>query len=257
MTGFGCPRRHVAECASTNDLARAWAADASDPAPHGALVTADFQTRGRGRRGRGWDAAPGQSALMSFVLRPNLSLADAWQIGFLAALAAAEALRGMGLDARLKWPNDVLLHGAKVAGALVETILTPPELGAGGRSSPPALGAGGQMAAIAGIGVNVNQPGFHAADYAYPPTSLRLVTGREQSVEEIIQAVAAALGRWDALYRQGGFAPVLSTCQTYLAVGAIVRRGVETATLTGLTSDGHARVRLSDGTFAEWTALEG
>ena len=244
MTGFGCPRRHVAECASTNDLARAWAADASDPAPHGALVTADFQTRGRGRRERRWDAAPGQSALMSFVLRPNLSLADAWQIGFLAALAAAEALRGMGLDARLKWPNDVLLHGAKVAGVLVETVLAPPGSGAG-------------MAAIAGIGLNVNQPGFHAADYAHPPTSLRLVTGRDQSVEEIIQAVAAALGRWDALYRQDGLAPVLAACLTHLAVGATVRRGVETATLTGLTSDGHARVRLNDGTFAEWAALEG
>ena len=58
MTVFGQPRRHVAECDSTNDLARAWANDAADPAPHGALITAAYQTRGRGRRGRHWDAAP-------------------------------------------------------------------------------------------------------------------------------------------------------------------------------------------------------
>ena len=135
MTPFGQPRRHVAECDSTNDLARAWATDAADPAPHGALVTADFQTRGRGRRGRQWDAAPGESALMSFVLRPHIPLADAWHLGFLAALATSDALRAMGLHAQIKWPNDVLLQGAKVAGVLVETVLAPPELGAGGRSS--------------------------------------------------------------------------------------------------------------------------
>ena len=132
MTPFGQPRRHVAECDSTNDLARAWATDAADPAPHGALVTAEFQTRGRGRRGRQWDATPGESALMSFVLRPPVPPADAWHLGFLAALATSDALRAMGLDAEIKWPNDVLLRGSKVAG------------GAGGNcSGSPLLGRGG------------------------------------------------------------------------------------------------------------------
>ena len=243
MTHFGLPRRHVAECASTNDLARTWASEVSDPAPHGALVTADFQTRGRGRRGQRWDAPAAQSALMSFVLRPAILLADAWQLGFLAALATAEALRGRGLDAKLKWPNDVLLHGAKVAGMLVETVPAP-------------AASGASVVAIAGIGLNVNQPAFEdSGDYAYPPTSLRLVTGQEHTVEDIIQAVADAFGRVDAEATDSGFDPILTALRTYLAVGATVRRGAQTATLVGLNADGGACVCLSDGTFADWTAL--
>ena len=70
---------------------------------------------------------------MSFVLRPPIPLADAWHLGFLAALAVSDALREMGLDTLIKWPNDVLLLGSKVAGVLVETALPPPELGAVGR----------------------------------------------------------------------------------------------------------------------------
>lgn len=245
MTTFGLPRRRLDVCPSTNDLARAWARDPTDPAPHGALVTADFQTQGRGRRGRRWEAAPAQSALMSFVLRPDGPLADAWQIGFLAALAAAEALRGLGLDARLKWPNDVLLQGAKSAGVLVEVVsLARPR-------------AQGRYAAIAGIGVNVNQEGFDADDYAYPPTSLRRVTGREHDIEAVIQAVADRFGHWDAVYRSDGFAPVLAGWRASLAVGAIVRHGPLTARLLGLSDTGQARVQLPDGTFADWATVEG
>ncbi len=235
MTPFGTPHRHVTECGSTNDLARAWALDPDDPAPHGALVTADFQTQGRGRRGRRWDAPAAESALMSFVLRPKIVPADAWHLGFLASLAAADALRGLGLDAKLKWPNDVLLHGDKVAGVLVE------------------VSAG---AAIAGIGLNVNQTGFDADDYAYPPTSLRLATGRDWPIPQITQSVADALGRWDSAYRQDGFAPLYDVWQERLAVGAPLRRGPEAATLAAVTPDGQARVRLADGTFTLWTALE-
>jgi BirA family biotin operon repressor/biotin-[acetyl-CoA-carboxylase] ligase len=241
MTDFGTPHRHVHECGSTNDLARAWALDTYDPAPHGALVSADFQTAGRGRRGRRWDAPADESALMSFVLRPQIAPAAVWHLGFLVSLAGADALRDLGFgDARLKWPNDVLLHGAKVAGVLVETVLAPEAV----------------RFVVAGIGLNVNQSRFEAEDYAYPPTSLRLVTGRVWPVADIRAAVTAALGQWDTSYRRDGFAPVLAAWQEHLAVGAVLRRGAETAALEALTPQGHARVRRDDGTLAEWTALE-
>ena len=240
MTTFGQPHRHVAVCDSTNDLARAWAADTLDPAPHGALVTADFQTLGRGRRGRHWDAPAAQSALMSFILRSNTPLADAWHLGFLAALATADALVGMDLDARLKWPNDVLLEGSKVAGVLVETLLTPGQFNA----------------AIIGIGLNVNQVAFEASDYPYPPTSLRLVRGHDSVLEDVIAAVAEASGRWDATYRADGFVPLFDAWQARLAVGAAVRCGSETATLISVQADGGATVRRPDGTFAVWAAVE-
>lgn len=235
------PRRHIAECASTNDLARAWAVDASHPAPHLALVTADFQTRGRGRRGRVWEATPGESALMSFILRSPVALADAWQLGFVAALSVADALKNdFGLEPRLKWPNDVLVDGNKVAGVLVEIV--------------SASSAG---TAIVGIGLNVNQSKFSDGEsFLHPPTSLRLATGQEWGVESVIQSIASVLAGRVTEWEAQGFAPVLTAWRQTLATGVALRRGVHTAFLNDIADDGSAHVRLEDGTFARWASVE-
>jgi BirA family biotin operon repressor/biotin-[acetyl-CoA-carboxylase] ligase len=106
---LGRPRLHLRATTSTNDRARALARAG---APHGTLVTAGEQSAGRGRQGRTWSAPPGRALLLSLVLRdapPLLPLA--------AALAVAEVA---GAEARIKWPNDVLLDGRKVAGILAE-----------------------------------------------------------------------------------------------------------------------------------------
>jgi BirA family transcriptional regulator, biotin operon repressor / biotin---[acetyl-CoA-carboxylase] ligase len=106
---LGSPRLHLRQTASTNDRARELAAAG---APHGTLVTAAAQSAGRGRQGRTWSAPPGHALLMSLVLRdphPLLPLA--------AAVGVAIAVGG---DAGIKWPNDVLLDGRKVAGILAE-----------------------------------------------------------------------------------------------------------------------------------------
>jgi BirA family biotin operon repressor/biotin-[acetyl-CoA-carboxylase] ligase len=109
VSGLGRPRLHLRETTSTNDRARALAAAG---APQGTLVTAASQTAGRGRQGRTWSAPPGRALLMSVVLRdPGRMLPLA------AAVAVAETA---GPDAAIKWPNDVLLDGRKVAGILAE-----------------------------------------------------------------------------------------------------------------------------------------
>jgi BirA family biotin operon repressor/biotin-[acetyl-CoA-carboxylase] ligase len=106
---LGAPRLHLRETTSTNDRARALAAAG---APHGTLVTAGAQSAGRGRQGRTWSAPPGHALLMSLVLRsPDRMLPLA------AAVAVADAV---GEGAAIKWPNDVLLGGRKVAGILAE-----------------------------------------------------------------------------------------------------------------------------------------
>ncbi len=233
MTEFGQPHRHYAECGSTNDLAREWASEGADPAPSGALVTAGFQTRGRGQRGHQWQAQAGQSALMSFVYRlpPD---ADAGQLGLVTALAAAEALVSLGFRPQLKWPNDLLLDGRKVGGILVE------------------VAAG---VAVLGIGINVGQTAFQgAAEFAYPPTSLRLA-GQEQPVPGVIDAAASSLTLWERRWRQGGFLLILARCRAILAVGAAVRQGDAAGVLTDLSERGAAQVQLADGTFAEWTTV--
>ena len=105
----GRPRRHLRETTSTNELARKLAAAG---APHGTLVTTGYQSAGRGRQGRTWTAPPGRALLLSLVVREPDPL-----LPLRAGLAVADLA---GEAALVKWPNDVLLDGRKVAGVLVE-----------------------------------------------------------------------------------------------------------------------------------------
>lgn len=131
---------------STQDVAR--------PLPLGSIVVADHQTAGRGRLDRRWESPPGTALLVSFVLRPNpvLSLA--------AGVAAAQAC---GSGVRLKWPNDLLLNGAKVGGILVE--VTP------------------RATAICGIGINLTWA---------PPGAATL----NQDRDALLERLRVELDRW-------------------------------------------------------------
>jgi BirA family transcriptional regulator, biotin operon repressor / biotin---[acetyl-CoA-carboxylase] ligase len=113
-SSLGRPRLHLRATTSTNDRARALA---QGGAPHGTLVTADEQHAGRGRQGRTWSAPPRRALLLSLVLREPPTL-----LPLAAALAVAEIA---GPEAQIKWPNDVLVAGRKVAGILAEG--RPPE----------------------------------------------------------------------------------------------------------------------------------
>ncbi len=139
----GRPVLHVPRCESTNDLARAAVQPAGSPQP---VVVADHQTQGRGRLGRQWDAAPGESLLFSVVLRPDVPPAGAPRCLLLWAAAMAEAL-----DLHLKWPNDLVsADGRKVAGILAELETRAEPFGQGHRLQHIVLG----------VGVNVRQTAF-------------------------------------------------------------------------------------------------
>jgi BirA family biotin operon repressor/biotin-[acetyl-CoA-carboxylase] ligase len=106
---IGTPRLHLRATDSTNLRARELALAG---APHGTLVTASEQSAGRGRQGRTWSAPPGRALLMSVVVRDPPTV--------LPLVAAVAVARACGAEARIKWPNDVLVDGRKVAGILVE-----------------------------------------------------------------------------------------------------------------------------------------
>jgi BirA family biotin operon repressor/biotin-[acetyl-CoA-carboxylase] ligase len=167
VTVLGTPRLHLRATTSTNDRARELAAAG---APHGTLVTAAAQSAGRGRQGRTWSAPPGRALLMSLVLRgapPLLPLAG--------AVAVAEAA---GDAARIKWPNDVLLDGRKLAGILAE--------------ARPQEGW-----AVLGIGVNVAvRPGDLPPELRDTAATLGL---EPPAVEETLDRVLTALDRALAL----------------------------------------------------------
>ncbi|NQX02481.1 biotin--[acetyl-CoA-carboxylase] ligase [bacterium] len=149
---------------STNDevrtLAQAGAAD-------GLIVLAERQTAGRGRRGAAWYSPAAESLAFSILLRPP-ELKALWpRLALAAGLAVAEAVEACGLQAGIKWPNDVWLGQRKVAGILVEA---------------------GTDFAVVGIGLNVNTTGF-PPEVAEIATSLQLETGRDFSRADVLAAV--------------------------------------------------------------------
>ena len=156
---LGHPARHLDAVASTMDEAAAWAADG---APHGALVTARTQTAGRGRHGRTWHDAPGASLLLTLVLRPEALALPTERLPLVplaAGLALAETARVFGADASVKWPNDVVVGGRKLAGVLAE-----------------ARHSGGASVVLLGVGFNVGQTSFPPEVFDLA-TSLALATG--------------------------------------------------------------------------------
>ncbi|HEX2239990.1 MAG TPA: biotin--[acetyl-CoA-carboxylase] ligase [Actinomycetota bacterium] len=134
---FGRPLQYFDEIDSTNRVALEWAAEG---APEGALVVADHQTAGRGRKARDWTSQPAKLLQFSLVLRPPVSVGRLGLLPTALGVACAQGIEEVtGLRPALKWPNDVTLGGRKVAGILVETRVTASKLDA----------------AIAGLGINV------------------------------------------------------------------------------------------------------
>jgi BirA family biotin operon repressor/biotin-[acetyl-CoA-carboxylase] ligase len=162
----GTPRVHFRRVDSTNARARALAARG---APHGTTVTADEQSAGRGRQGRTWSAPAGQALLCSVILREPPRL-----LPLAAGVAVAEEV---GSEARIKWPNDVLVGERKVAGILVE-------------------GRPHERWAVLGIGLNV------ALDRAELPAELRDRAGSlgrvpadiEPTLDRLLEGVAHWVG---------------------------------------------------------------
>jgi BirA family transcriptional regulator, biotin operon repressor / biotin---[acetyl-CoA-carboxylase] ligase len=164
---LGTPRVHYRVTDSTNARARSLALSG---APHGTTVTADEQSAGRGRQGRTWSATPGRALLCSILIRDPVAL-----LPLAAGVAVAEVV---GPSARLKWPNDVLVDGRKVAGILVE-----------GRPQ--------EGWAVVGIGLNV---ALRASDF---PAELRETAGTlgrsPADVEPVLEEVLRRLEDWISL----------------------------------------------------------
>lgn len=114
---FGIKLYTFEEVGSTNEVAYELARNG---APHGTIVIADSQTRGKGRLERRWISPPGVNLYISFVLRPNMLIADAPFITFTAAIALSETISSFGITPSIKWPNDILVGDKKVAGILTE-----------------------------------------------------------------------------------------------------------------------------------------
>ncbi len=180
--------RYVRETPSTMDLARAAAAEG---APHGALILAEMQTAGRGRRGRGFFSPPGGSLYFTLLLRPS---PDQYvRLPLAVPLAVCRACAQEGVDARIKWPNDIWVGERKLSGMLIDA-----ETAAGG------------LVACVGIGINVNADPTADPELRATATSLSRELGREVAREpflaricdEMEAALAALPEALGAAYRE-------------------------------------------------------
>lgn len=232
---LGRPHRHLPSVGSTQAEAADWAASG---ARTGALVTADHQITGRGRLGREWADEPGRDLALSLVLRPALRAEHLGLVPLAAGLAVADALSTRVRDVALKWPNDVLVGGRKIAGILAETAWRT--CGSGGQSPTVLLG----------IGLNVNRRAF-PANLSDRATSLFLASGADHDRADVLADLLLAL---EARLSLSPEALAREAEVRMLGIHRPVRVGFPgtdraplTGTVLGLAPDGALRVRTASG----------
>ncbi|HEX4862139.1 MAG TPA: biotin--[acetyl-CoA-carboxylase] ligase [Rhizomicrobium sp.] len=174
------------EIDSTNEEARRLAL-AGERGP--LWIAAARQSAGRGRRGRAW-VSPAGNLSATLLLAPGRPANECAQLSFAAALAASDAVLSFGADARVKWPNDVLANGAKLAGILLESASQ-------GGADPAWLAIG--------IGINLKH---HPSDTEFPATSLAAIGIAAPEPREALLRLAASFAKWYDIWRAQGFAPI-------------------------------------------------
>jgi len=224
---------------STNDIAKKLAREGMS---EGTVVICDEQTEGRGRQGRKWFASASSSILMSVIFRPAVE--NLPQLNMLASLAIVLTIEKVaGIKSTVKWPNDVLINGRKVAGILVENVFEGTNL----------------QAAIVGIGLNINLDVSRFADISSIATSLSTESGRDLSRDHILPPL---LEEMDILYQsvkrnENVYQRWLPHVET---LGKTVRiksgRSVEEGRVQSVNPDGSITLRHADGSLVSITTGE-
>jgi len=224
-----------AEIDSTNSELRRLA---EAGAVEGTVAVADRQSAGRGRLGRRWESPSGVNLYCSILLRPDIPPCQASQLTFLSAVAVAETLGEVcGLDAKVKWPNDILVGGAKIAGLLNEMNAETEQI----------------HFVILGIGVNLNMLAEQfPAELNYRATSALLERGQQVDRLLFLRALLEKLDGYYSEFLQSGFIPIRrrweALCNTINAVVTVDQGSRKlTGTVVGLNPDGALRLQLENG----------
>jgi len=221
--------RYYETLGSTNDEALAWA---SQGTPDFSLILADEQTSGRGRMERKWFTPPRSALAMSLILRPTtIERAHPARTTGLLALSLAESLLKLGLDPKIKWPNDVLLNGRKVAGILVETTWLGEELDA----------------MVLGMGVNVLKGSVPPVDQVlFPATSLESELRHPVERAELLRDILLRVLDWRPNLGTDAFLDAWNESLAFRGQQVQVQIGSSepiVGQLIGLETDGRLRLR--------------
>jgi BirA family biotin operon repressor/biotin-[acetyl-CoA-carboxylase] ligase len=206
---------------STNKQARILATEGY---PEGTVVVADMQTDGRGRRGRSWYSPAGQGIYMSIILRPRLPLKEISRISLMNAVAVAETIEAeLNLPARIKWPNDILIHNKKIAGILSEAVTD----------------MDGIEYMVIGIGLNINNPaGDFPEDFRTQPTSVLAEKQRPASRVKLLQGLLVRLENHYFKLQSGNFTDTLAIGKSLsMVIGQEVRLETSNGFVVGQAVD--------------------
>lgn len=218
-------------------------------APEGTVVLADAQTGGRGQAGKVWISPPERNLYVSLLLRPPLPPTQASLISLLAGVALVDTICQEGVQCGLKWPNDVLIHGRKVAGILAEM-----------ESYHNVV-----QFVVVGIGINVNMtPAELDRDLgpiASTATSLRATLGHEVGREVFLASLLESLEGWYERFCNQGSAILLEAweARSLMQGRRIIARTPEVTwegIAVGINPAGYLMLRRPDGSFITLTSAE-
>lgn len=218
---------------------------AGEDAPDGTVVVAEYQTKGRGRLGRKWESPRGVNIYTSIILRPNFPPSDAPMTTLVASVALVRPVRELyGLDAGIKWPNDMLISGKKSAGILTEMSAEPDRV----------------RHIVLGVGIDVNMPqGAFPEEIRDISTSIMLELGRKVNRAELLRSFLSELERCYTMLVNGERARLLDE---WRELSAMLGKRVRVTTLTTVTegtaldisAEGYLLVRKDDGAVVTITS---
>ena len=225
---LGSHRVDLLDCGSTNDEA---ARLARAGARHGTVVIAESQRAGRGRDGHAWQSPKGLGLYLSAVVRPPLPLALVPPMTLAIGVGLCDAARSFGADATLKWPNDLLVRGKKLAGVLVE-----------------AQSQGTRLESVI-VGIGVNLGGELPDEVAGTAITLAQAAGAEIDRERFVQRLLEHVEHWIDRYIASGFPAVSGAWEARMAPKLVARASDIVGEVAGLDGDGALLLRDGAGTL--------
>jgi BirA family biotin operon repressor/biotin-[acetyl-CoA-carboxylase] ligase len=210
---------------------------------NGTVVFAEEQTKGKGRLGRQWISPKGKGIFMTLMLKPRMAPSEAAKITLLTACAVTRAIEeAAGIQAQIKWPNDIVVGGRKLCGILTEMGAEMDEINY----------------LIVGIGINVNLEQQELPEELWPiATSLRIEKGEKQDRKRL---AASVLNRFEGYYKSftetGSIASFIEEYKEKCAVMGKEVRMISSShelqgTVTGISQEGQLMLRLADGSTRE------
>lgn len=206
----------------------------SDHLPDGAVLSADFQTAGKGQHHHVWLSEPGANLLFTVVFHQRIAIAHQHLWNMAISVACADFMKDLGVgEAALKWPNDLVVAGGKVGGILITNQV---------RSAQ-------EWASVVGIGINLNQMFPPEPRMTFPPLSVKQITGRHVDRDEALTRLLLLLEEAALAFRAGRFQSILESYQAHLYARNLNAafegpQGTFVARLLGVNENGEAVVEM-------------